>query len=162
MIAPLTDLAMTDTMSKSHQRKEEEQMTPDETIEKWVRITMDEADSSDFRVGADISPYPEIKIAFDGYAEDDDGDDDKSKLSFAVYIHKDADTDGFVFPEHDVVRAVVHRPSEEVYHNVWYHREIDDFDYWFLAESVEETKVPYERIVSVIEALEKRFSSSEE
>lgn len=91
-------------------------MTPDETIEKWVRITMDKADSSAFRVGDDISPYPEIKITFDGYAEDDDGDDDESKLSFAVYIHKDADMDGFVFPEHDdVIWQVVHRPSEEVY-----------------------------------------------
>jgi uncharacterized protein (UPF0248 family) len=80
-----------------------------------------------------------------------------------VYIHKDADTDGFVFPDHETAYgAVLHRTSEEVYHNVWYHREIDDFDYWFLAESVKKTKVPYERIVSVIEALEKRFSSSEE
>ncbi len=138
-------------------------MTPEEIIEKWVRVGLDEADSYVFDVGEDISPYPEIKIAFDGYAEDDDGDDDESKQSFAIYIHKDADTDGFIFPEHEsAFWHVEHRPSEEVYHNVWYDRNVDELDYGDFAESVEKTKVPYEQIVSVIEALDKRLSASEE
>lgn len=74
MIPPLTDLAMGDIISKSHQRKEEEQMEPEEIIQDWVSIVIDETPTDDLRVGRDISPFPEIKIAFDGYAEGDDGD----------------------------------------------------------------------------------------
>ena len=137
-------------------------MAPEVIIEKWVRVGLDEADSYDFEMGEDISPYPEIKIAFDGYAEDDDGEEDRSKQSFAVYIHKDADTDGFVFPEHEsAFLSVEHRPSAEVYHNVWYDHDEDELDCGDFAESVEKTKVPYQHIVSVIEALDKRFSASE-
>jgi hypothetical protein len=138
-------------------------MTPEEIIEKWVRDGLDDADSYVFEVGEDISPYPEITIAFDGYGEDDDGNEDQSKQSFAVYIHKDSDAEDFVFPEHDSEYGmIVHRPAEEVFLNVWFDHEDGSFESQFLDECVEKTQVPYDRIVSVIEALEKRFSSPEE
>lgn len=137
-------------------------MEPKQIIEKWVRDSLDEADSYDFQVGEDISPYPEIKIAFDGYAEDDDGNENRSQLSFALYIHADATTDGFTFPSHEYEFGILsHRPFVEVYHNVWYDYEYDEIDCSDFAESVAKTKVPYAHIVSVIEALDKRFSEAE-
>jgi hypothetical protein len=46
--------------------------------------------------------------------------------------------------------------------NVWFDHEDGSFESQFLDECVERTKVPYDHIVSVIEALDKRFSASEE
>lgn len=163
MIAPLTELAMIELISNSQQRRWEEQMTAEEIIEKWVRVGLDEADSYDFYVGEDISPYPQVKIAFDGYAEDEDGEADESSMSFAVYIHKDANTDGFCFPDHEIAYgAVLHRTSEEVYLIVWFDANDGSFDSQFLSDCAEEANVPYDQIVSVIEALDKRLSASEE
>lgn len=162
MIAPLTELAMTDTMSKSHQRKEEEQMEPEEIIQDWVSIVIDETPTDDLRVGRDISPFPEIKIAFDGYAEGDDGDDE-SKLSFAVYIHKDADTEDFEFPGHESSSwGVEHRPSEEVCHFVWFDSNDEEFSGASLIESVDAAEVDYERILKVVETLGERYRIPEE
>ena len=45
--------------------------------------------------------------------------------SYAVFIHKDALTEGFEFPEHDSYAftfgsMIAHRPKEEVYLVVWH------------------------------------------
>ena len=137
-------------------------MEPEEIIQDWVSIVIDETPTDDLRVGRDISPFPELKIAFDGYAEGDDGDDE-SKLSFAVYIHKDADKDGFVFPEHDdVVWHVLHRPTEEICHFVWFDSNDEEFSGASLIESVDAAEVDYERILKVVETLGERYRIHEE
>ena len=41
-------------------------------IEQWVASARSHTNVNDLQVGVDISPYLQIKIAFDGYAEDDD------------------------------------------------------------------------------------------
>lgn len=159
MNAQLVKFALFEAIRKSKGRKREERMGTEEIIEKWVRAALDEADSYDFQVGEDISPYSEIKIAFDGNAADGDGNENRSQLSFAVYIHADATADGFTFPRHECEFGILsHRPFVEVYHNVWYDYEYDEIDCSDFAESVAKTKVPYAHIVSVIEALDKRFS----
>ncbi len=50
--------------------------------------------------GENISPFPSVKIAFESYAEDDDGDEDYRSLSFVMYVHKRSNQKGFKFPEH--------------------------------------------------------------
>ncbi len=59
-------------------------------IEQWVASARRHTNVNDLQVGVDISPYPQIKIAFDGYAEDDDEVEDLNMESYAVYIHKHA------------------------------------------------------------------------
>jgi hypothetical protein len=103
-------------------------MVLDNIINGWVAASRDAADWDDLQNGENISLFPEIKIAFDGYGENDDNTDNLSLESYAVYIHKDAANSGFVFPEHGIgPLTIVHRPSEEVCHFVWHN--IDDETY---------------------------------
>ena len=88
-------------------------------IEEWVlrSISRNVDDLPD--VGENISIIPEVKIAFDGYQEDDDGIEDLNEQSFAVYIHKCSGDENFIFPEHEKTAwAVRHRPAEEICHFV--------------------------------------------
>ena len=47
-------------------------------------------------IGENISFLPEIKIAFDGYSEDDDEIEDLNEQSFAVYIYKCSGDENFI------------------------------------------------------------------
>lgn len=102
----------------------------DEILEEWVRnflaTSLDAGtDIDEFSVGDSDGEVPEgIKIIFDGYGEDDDGNDNKNDLSFAVFIHKES-VNG-VFPEHDYVyNMIIHRLTEEMHFWVWYEVDTD-------------------------------------
>ena len=99
----------------------------DEVIEEWVRnfIATSEPEPDEYYVGFDEAEKPDgIKIIFDGYAEDDDGDPDTNSLSFAVFIHRDSVTGQF--PDHDTAwNLIIHRPSEEMHFYVWYDLDVD-------------------------------------
>lgn len=102
----------------------------DEMLEFFLEEARIEADG--YVIGEDISPVPELKIIFDGFAEDDNGDDDQSSESYAIFIHKDAMKKGFAFPKHDDTPwTVVHRPNEEICLSAWYNNEEC---YWTLPE----------------------------
>lgn len=90
------------------------------TIEDWVLRSISSNVVDLPEVGENISVIPEIKIAFDGYLEDDDGIEDLNEQSFAVYIHKNSGDEDFIFPEHEKTAwSVVQRPAEEICHFVW-------------------------------------------
>jgi short subunit dehydrogenase-like uncharacterized protein len=92
-------------------------MSPEQIIEKWVAAARAGTDTNNLEVGVDISPLPAVKIAFDGYAEDDDGIEDLDRESYAVYIHRDAATAGFTFPEHQrTAWAIVQRSNALSHH----------------------------------------------
>ena len=89
----------------------------------------------DQNIGEDVSDQPEVKIAFDGYGDLEDEDENgeyryteggnKNMQSYAIFIHKDALTENFVFPPHDVYSftfgsMIQHRPKEEVCIYAWY------------------------------------------
>jgi hypothetical protein len=96
-------------------------MSPEQIIEKWVAAARAGADTNNLEVGVNISTLPAVKIAFDGYAEDDDGIEDLDCESYAVYIHRNAAAPGFIFPEHQrTAWAIVQRPAEEACHIVWF------------------------------------------
>ena len=83
-------------------------------------------ESETFEIGEDVSVFPQFKITFDGFG--DDGDDE-TMASFALYIHKEAKTDGFTFPEHELTPwSIVQRPDEEAIVFCWYNREAKDWD----------------------------------
>ena len=111
-------------------------MSPEQIIEQWVAAARAAADTDELQIGENISIHPAIKIAFDGYGEDDDGVEDLDRESYVVYIHRDAATPRFVFPEHErTAWAIVQRPADEVCHTVWFNAAEGYFDGPSLADS---------------------------
>jgi hypothetical protein len=105
--------------------------TSDEMLEYFLEDARTGAD--DFTVGEDISPIPELKIIFDGFGEDEDtGEEDRHKESYALFIHKDALEKEFVFPQHDNAPwALIHRPDQEICLSAWYDA---SENYWTLPD----------------------------
>lgn len=95
-------------------------------IEDWLREFMATMDDSDMRPGNDTGESPRgVKIIFDGYGEDDDGNPDITTESYAIFVHKDSLTEEF--PEHESAWFwIVHRPKEEVCIYAWYDTNSDD------------------------------------
>ena len=94
-------------------------------------------------IGEDVSSIPEVKIIFDGYGDLEDEDENgeyryteggnKNMESFAIFIHKDALVEDFIFPPHDVFgftfgSMIQHRPAEEVCIWAWYDVENNSWD----------------------------------
>ena len=97
-------------------------------IEGWVRTFIDTMDKGDLKAGNDSGTAPfGVKIIFDGYAEDEDENPIKEKMSFAVFVHKDSLTKEF--KEHETnPLALIHRPKEECHINCWYDFTDEDCD----------------------------------
>ncbi len=101
-------------------------------------------DSDDLEIGRDISNVPEVKIIFDGHGDLDDEDGyveggDKNHESYAIFIHKDALTEGFEFPEHDMTPwCLIHRPKEEVCIYAWYNVPNDSWEFLPLEDRLNE------------------------
>jgi hypothetical protein len=132
-------------------------MSPEQIIEKWVAAARAGTDTNNLEIGVNISPYPTVKIAFDGYAEDDDGVEDLDRESYVVYIHRDAASSGFVFPEHErTAWAIVQRPADEVCHTVWFNAAEGYFDGPSLADSCAGSAID----LTVIEPIVKKLTSS--
>jgi len=132
-------------------------MSPEQIIEKWVAAARAGTDTNNLEIGVNISPYPTVKIAFDGYAEDDDGVEDLDRESYVVYIHRDAATPRFVFPEHErTAWAIVQRPADEVCHTVWFNAAEGYFDGPSLADSCAGSAID----LTVIEPIVKKLTSS--
>jgi hypothetical protein len=132
-------------------------MSPEQIIEKWVAAARAGTDTNDLEIGVNISPYPTMTIAFDGYAEDDDGVEDLDRESYVVYIHRDAASSGFVFPEHErTAWAIVQRPADEVCHTVWFNAAEGYFDGPSLADSCAGSAID----LTVIEPIVKKLTSS--
>lgn len=129
-------------------------MSPEQIIEKWVAAARAGTDTNNLEVGVDISPYPTVKIAFDGYAEDDDSIEDLDRESYAVYIHRDAATAGFTFPEHQrTAWAIVQRPAEEVCHTVWFNAAEGYFEGPSLADSCEHSELAPAEVEKIVRRL---------
>jgi hypothetical protein len=125
-------------------------------------------DPKDLEIGEDISDILEVKIIFDGYGDLEDVDEsgnyryveggNKNMESYAVFIHKDAATEDFVFPEHELTPwCLIHRPKEEVCIYVWYDVENDNWDILPLEERVEDTDLTVEQVMGILEALNDKY-----
>ncbi len=108
-------------------------------------------------VGENISPFPELKVIFDGYGynEDTDEDDDENFESYAIFIHKDLQKEGFEFPEHESTPwAIVHRPTEEV----CIHAQLDVNDEIFhINYDFENSAISNEQLNSILDFLEEKY-----
>jgi len=129
-------------------------MSPEQIIEEWVAAARAGADTNNLEVGVNISTLPAVKIAFDGYAEDDDGIEDLDRESYAVYIHRNAAAPGFIFPEHQrTAWAIVQRPAEEVCHTVWFNAADGFFEGPSLADSCEHSELAPAEAAKIVRSL---------
>ena len=126
-------------------------------------------DPEELEIGENISNISEIKIIFDGYGdletEDEEGNyvykegGNTNMESYAIFIHKDALTEGFMFPEHDSYAftfgsMLQHRPAEEVCIYAWYDVENDSWDVLPLEDRLDgNNKMNEEDVMKVLEGL---------
>jgi hypothetical protein len=116
-------------------------------------------------IGEDVSDQPEVKIIFDGYGDLEEEDENgkyvyteggnKNMQSYAIFIHKDALTEDFVFPEHDVYQftfggMIQHRTKEEVCLYAWYDTESETWDFIPLEDRLDDDNAMTEEDVMVI------------
>ena len=82
------------------------------------------SNTEELSIGKDISPIPELKIIFDGYGYDEETDTEGGNFdieTYALFVHKDALTDGFKFPEHEKTPwCIVSRPDQEICLDIFY------------------------------------------
>ena len=121
-------------------------------------------DPDDLEIGRDISDLPEVKIIFDGYGDLEEEINGEYKYteggntnmeSYAIFIHKDALVEEFMFPEHDVYSftfgsMIQHRPKEEVCIYAWYDVKNDSWDILPLEDRLNEDNAMDENDVMVI------------
>ena len=79
--------------------------------------------------------------------------------SYAIFIHKDALTEDFIFPEHDVFgftfgSMIQHRPAEEVCIWAWYDVENNSWDILSLEDRLSEDNTMDENdVMKILEGL---------
>ena len=127
----------------------------------------------ELEIGEDVSDQSEVKIIFDGYGDLEDEDEDgeyryteggnRNMQSFAIFIHDDALTEGFVFPPHNTYsftfgRMIQHRPDEEVCIFAWYDVENDDWDIIPLEDRLsEDNSKDAEDVMRILEGLHQKY-----
>jgi len=125
-------------------------------------------DPDDLEIGRDISDLPEVKIIFDGYGDLEEEIDGEYKYteggntkmeSYAIFIHKDALVEDFIFPEHDSYAftfgsMIQHRPAEEVCIYAWYDVENNSWDVLPLEDRLSEDNSMNENdVMTVLQGL---------
>ncbi len=127
----------------------------------------------ELEIGEDVSDQSEVKIIFDGYGDLEDEDENneyryteggnRNMQSFAIFIHDDALTEGFVFPPHNTYsftfgRMIQHRPDEEVCIFAWYDVENDDWDIIPLEDRLsEDNSMDAEDVMRILEGLHQKY-----
>jgi hypothetical protein len=116
-------------------------------------------------IGEDVSSIPEVKIIFDGYGDLEDEDENgeyryteggnKNMESFAIFIHKDALVDDFIFPPHELTPwALIHRPAEEVCIYAWHDVENNSWDILPLEDRLDDSNEMDETdVMKILEGL---------
>jgi len=125
-------------------------------------------DPDDLEIGRDISDLPEVKIIFDGYGDLEEEIDGEYKYteggntkmeSYAIFLHKDALVEDFIFPEHTSYAftfgsMIQHRPAEEVCIFAWYDVENNSWDVLPLEDRLsEDNSMDENDVMKVLEGL---------
>ena len=130
----------------------------------------------DLEIGENISPFPEVKLTFEGFGdletENEDGEyiyeegGNQDMRSFALFIHKNSHKENFEFPEHEVAaftfgHMIMHRPKEELHIYGWY--DAKDESWYINTEGVSPGKgeMTAKRALKILEVLDKRYWSED-
>lgn len=120
--------------------------TPESVLAAWVK---------EFHLCGDFPD--QVKIMFDGHAENEDGTEDASQFCYAVFVHKDSGKEDFKFPEHDCYGSlVIHRSDEEVCYSVWVN---EDGDLDVIGDV--ETDLDIKHFEKIIVDIERRYQEAE-
>lgn len=138
-----------------------------ERFEELIRNHLDVMWRNDenLEIGEDISDLREVKIIFDGYGynEETNEDDDVNMESYAIFIHKDALQEDFVFPEHELTPwALIHRPKEEVCIYAWYDVANDSWDILPLEDRLTDCAMNEQDVMEILEGLHKKYFTWDE
>jgi hypothetical protein len=119
------------------------------------------SNTEELSIGEDISPIPELKIIFDGYGYDEETETDGSNINietFAFFVHKDALTDGFRFPEHEQTAwLLIHRPKQEVCIDIFYDVSEDKWEVIFPDDIDEMNNQTYDSVEETLVTLFNRY-----
>ena len=102
-----------------------------------------------------------MKIIFDGYAENDNGEPIKERLNFAIFIHKDSLTKEF--KEHEFTPwALKHRREEECCVSYWFDKSDNSFHpvNYIEEENDDCTKLDRNFVIDLICAIDERDKKS--
>lgn len=126
-------------------------------------------------IGENISCLEEVKIIFDGYGDlettDENGDyeyvegGNVNMQSYAIFIHRDALTKDFVFPEHTTYsftfgNMIQHRPKEEICIYAWYDLENDSWEIIPLEDRIDKDCVMNEEdVMKILKGLYEKYFS---
>ena len=119
-------------------------------------------DPDDLQIGENISDDPEIKIIFDGYGDLETEEEyieggNINMESYAIFIHKDALTEDFVFPEHEQTPwALIHRPKEEVCIYAWHNVEEESWEFLPLEDRLDGRNMTEEDVMTILEGIWRR------
>lgn len=125
-------------------------------------------DSDNLEIGENISDLAEVKIIFDGYGDLEDEDENgeyryteggnTDMESYAIFIHKDALTEDFAFPEHEMTFwALIHRPKEEVCIYAWYDVANNEWSINSLEETSDHSMTNAE-VMAILKGLNEKYS----
>ena len=132
---------------------DERDYTP--VVEGWLREFISTMDDGHLRPGNDSGDSPfGVKIIFDGYGENDDGEEDLNTESFAIFVHKNSLNEEF--SEHEQTPwALIHRPKEEVCIWAWYENDSDEVTIIPFEEN-NSTELDHDFVTKLIFEIEKR------
>lgn len=108
-------------------------------------------------IGENVSPFPELKVIFDGYGynEETDEDDDENFESYTIFLHKDLEDEGFEFPEHETTPwAIIQRPDDEI----CIHSQLDvNEELFHINFDFENSAMSNEQLNSILSHVERKY-----
>ena len=108
--------------------------------------------------GDDISILRELKVAFDGYSEDEE-DVDRNSRSYVTYIHKSALELDFIFPPHEATPlGAMIRPGSELHVYSWYDKGTDSIEVINVEEHLKRDEMSAIHIYNILSKLSERYS----
>lgn len=108
--------------------------------------------------GDDISIVRELKVAFDGYSEDEE-DIDRNSRSYVTYIHKSALELDFIFPPHEATPlGAMIRPGSELHVYSWYDKSTDSIEVINVEEHLKRDKMSAVHIYNILSKLSERYN----
>lgn len=108
--------------------------------------------------GENIAKEPELKISFEKFGLNDDEEFDKNEQGYVLFLHKNALSKDFIFPNHESSYGLANsRPADEVSVFAWYNVEDNVLSIRNLDEDIAETELKKTQVKKVLEGLNKKY-----
>lgn len=126
-------------------------------IKIFTLLSISSKNKEDLIYGEDISLFKELKIAFDGYSENEE-DLTHNSRSYVTYIHSNSLDASFVFPEHEkTIIGVIHRTGKEVHIFSWFDLERNELEVINIDDHINNAKMSIVNIHKILTQLGKKY-----